>query len=149
MIMQYGRFMQETHKVSATIVKGQTHWFCILAISCVSYSTSPACLLCVIVVCFTFCTKPHVFWLDSTTCYACVSRLTDLCRYFSFTTRSPPTESSHVSLFLQQHVFWDVVLCFSGTVTPGKDKTQKEKENKGLFGVFRKSKKKPDQVNVT
>uniref|UniRef100_A0A3Q4HEH9 Cordon-bleu ubiquitin-like domain-containing protein n=1 Tax=Neolamprologus brichardi TaxID=32507 RepID=A0A3Q4HEH9_NEOBR len=30
-------------------------------------------------------------------------------------------------------------------VTPGKDKTQKEKENKGLFGVFRKSKKKSDQ----
>ncbi|XP_014187852.1 cordon-bleu protein-like 1b isoform X4 [Haplochromis burtoni] len=34
---------------------------------------------------------------------------------------------------------------YAGTVTPGKDKTQKEKENKGLFGVFRKSKKKSDQ----
>lgn len=45
--------------------------------------------------------------------------------------------------------FLGVVLCFSGTVTPGKDKTQKEKENKGLFGVFRKSKKQSDQVNVT
>ncbi|XP_059198988.1 cordon-bleu protein-like 1b isoform X2 [Centropristis striata] len=32
-----------------------------------------------------------------------------------------------------------------GTVTPGKDKNQKEKENKGLFSKFRKSKKKSDQ----
>ncbi|KAG9340867.1 hypothetical protein JZ751_020060 [Albula glossodonta] len=30
--------------------------------------------------------------------------------------------------------------------TPGKGKTLKEKENKGLFSMFRKSKKKPDQV---
>lgn len=29
---------------------------------------------------------------------------------------------------------------------PGKDKTQKEEENKGLFSKFRKSKKKSDQV---
>ncbi|XP_029968397.1 cordon-bleu protein-like 1 isoform X2 [Salarias fasciatus] len=34
---------------------------------------------------------------------------------------------------------------YSGTVTPGKDKTQKEKENKGLFSKFRKSKKKSEQ----
>ncbi|XP_029980734.1 cordon-bleu protein-like 1b isoform X2 [Sphaeramia orbicularis] len=34
----------------------------------------------------------------------------------------------------------------SGSVTPGKDKTQKEKENKGLFSMFRKSKKKPEQA---
>ncbi|XP_014831555.1 PREDICTED: cordon-bleu protein-like 1 isoform X2 [Poecilia mexicana] len=33
----------------------------------------------------------------------------------------------------------------AGLVTPGKDKIQKEKENKGLFSKFRKSKKKPDQ----
>ncbi|XP_023140680.2 cordon-bleu protein-like 1b isoform X1 [Amphiprion ocellaris] len=33
----------------------------------------------------------------------------------------------------------------AGTVTPGKDKDQKEKENKGLFSMFRKSKKKSDQ----
>ncbi|XP_027878546.1 cordon-bleu protein-like 1b isoform X4 [Xiphophorus couchianus] len=32
-----------------------------------------------------------------------------------------------------------------GLVTPGKDKIQKEKENKGLFSKFRKSKKKSDQ----
>ena len=29
---------------------------------------------------------------------------------------------------------------------PGKDKNQKEEENKGLFSKFRKSKKKSDQV---
>lgn len=29
---------------------------------------------------------------------------------------------------------------------PGKDKTQKEEENKGLFSKFRKSKKKSEQV---
>lgn len=34
----------------------------------------------------------------------------------------------------------------AGTVTPGKDKNQKEKENKGLFSKFRKSKKKSDQA---
>ncbi|XP_047456227.1 cordon-bleu protein-like 1b isoform X2 [Mugil cephalus] len=33
----------------------------------------------------------------------------------------------------------------AGMVTPGKDKNQKEKENKGLFGKFRKSKKKSEQ----
>ncbi|XP_054887676.1 cordon-bleu protein-like 1b isoform X2 [Poeciliopsis prolifica] len=33
----------------------------------------------------------------------------------------------------------------AGLVTPGKDKIQKEKENKGLFSKFRKSKKKSDQ----
>lgn len=31
------------------------------------------------------------------------------------------------------------------TITPGKDKNQKEKENKGLFSLFRRSKKKPEQ----
>ncbi|XP_030614380.1 cordon-bleu protein-like 1b isoform X2 [Archocentrus centrarchus] len=36
-------------------------------------------------------------------------------------------------------------LTYSGTVTPGKEKYQKERENKGLFGTFRKSKKKSDQ----
>ena len=35
---------------------------------------------------------------------------------------------------------------FPGTVTPGKDKNQKEEENKGLFSKFRKSKKKSEQV---
>ncbi|XP_008299376.1 cordon-bleu protein-like 1b isoform X2 [Stegastes partitus] len=34
---------------------------------------------------------------------------------------------------------------YAGAVTPGKDKDQKEKENKGLFSMFRKSKKKSDQ----
>ncbi|XP_072253201.1 cordon-bleu protein-like 1b isoform X2 [Leuresthes tenuis] len=33
----------------------------------------------------------------------------------------------------------------AGEVTPGKDKNQKEKENKGLFSMFRKSKKKAEQ----
>ncbi|XP_034740550.1 cordon-bleu protein-like 1b isoform X2 [Etheostoma cragini] len=33
-------------------------------------------------------------------------------------------------------------------VTPGKDKNQKEKENKGLFSKFRKSKKKSDQATT-
>ncbi|KAM4730966.1 cordon-bleu protein-like 1b [Anableps anableps] len=33
----------------------------------------------------------------------------------------------------------------AGLVTPGKDKNQKEKENKGLFSKFRKSKKKSEQ----
>ncbi|KAM4558712.1 cordon-bleu protein-like 1b [Odontesthes bonariensis] len=33
----------------------------------------------------------------------------------------------------------------AGAVTPGKDKNQKEKENKGLFSMFRKSKKKSEQ----
>uniref|UniRef100_A0A3Q3QX40 Cordon-bleu ubiquitin-like domain-containing protein n=1 Tax=Monopterus albus TaxID=43700 RepID=A0A3Q3QX40_MONAL len=36
----------------------------------------------------------------------------------------------------------------AGTVQPGKDKTQKEKENKGLFSLFRKSKKKSDQATA-
>lgn len=34
------------------------------------------------------------------------------------------------------------LMCFPGNVVPGKDKTQKEEENKGLFSKFRKSKKK-------
>ncbi|XP_010774516.1 cordon-bleu protein-like 1b isoform X4 [Notothenia coriiceps] len=34
------------------------------------------------------------------------------------------------------------------SVTPGKDKDQKEKENKGLFSKFRKSKKKSDQATT-
>ncbi|XP_029936699.1 cordon-bleu protein-like 1b isoform X2 [Myripristis murdjan] len=34
----------------------------------------------------------------------------------------------------------------TGTVTPSKDKNQKEKENKGLFSMFRKSKKKSEQA---
>lgn len=141
MIMQYGRFMQETHKVSATIVKGQTHWFCILAIPCVSYSTSPACLLCVIFVCFTFCTKPHAFWLNSTTCYACVSRLTELCRYFSFTTRSPPTESSHVSLFLQQHVFGGLFFVSQEQSHRAKIKLKKKRKIKASLACSEKARK--------
>uniref|UniRef100_A0A8P4JYB7 Cordon-bleu WH2 repeat protein like 1 n=1 Tax=Dicentrarchus labrax TaxID=13489 RepID=A0A8P4JYB7_DICLA len=36
----------------------------------------------------------------------------------------------------------------AGTVMPGKDKTQKEEENKGLFSKFRKSKKKSDQATT-
>lgn len=36
----------------------------------------------------------------------------------------------------------------AGTVMPGKDKNQKEKENKGLFSKFRKSKKKSDQATT-
>lgn len=40
-----------------------------------------------------------------------------------------------------------VLLCsLPGNVVPGKDKTQKEEENKGLFSKFRKSKKKSEQV---
>ncbi|XP_056145633.1 cordon-bleu protein-like 1b isoform X2 [Lampris incognitus] len=34
----------------------------------------------------------------------------------------------------------------AGTVAPGKDKTQKEKENKGLFSMFRRSKKTSEQA---
>ncbi|KAM3861966.1 cordon-bleu protein-like 1b [Diretmus argenteus] len=34
----------------------------------------------------------------------------------------------------------------AGAVMPGKDKTQKEQENKGLFSMFRKSKKKSEQA---
>ncbi|XP_075895900.1 cordon-bleu protein-like 1b isoform X2 [Nelusetta ayraudi] len=34
----------------------------------------------------------------------------------------------------------------AGNVVPGKDKTQKEEENKGLFSKFRKSKKKSEQA---
>ncbi|XP_070694769.1 cordon-bleu protein-like 1b isoform X2 [Pempheris klunzingeri] len=36
----------------------------------------------------------------------------------------------------------------AGTVTPGKDKTQKEEENKGLFSKFRKSKKKSEEATT-
>ncbi|XP_056245367.1 cordon-bleu protein-like 1b isoform X1 [Seriola aureovittata] len=36
----------------------------------------------------------------------------------------------------------------AGTVTPGKDKNQKEKENKGLFSKFRKSKKNSEQAST-
>ncbi|KAK9537568.1 hypothetical protein VZT92_005173 [Zoarces viviparus] len=36
----------------------------------------------------------------------------------------------------------------AGAVTPGKDKNQKEKENKGLFSKFRKSKKKSNQATT-
>uniref|UniRef100_UPI0037E72911 cordon-bleu protein-like 1b isoform X1 n=2 Tax=Semicossyphus pulcher TaxID=241346 RepID=UPI0037E72911 len=35
-----------------------------------------------------------------------------------------------------------------GTVTPGKDKNQKEEENKGLFSLFRRSKKKSYQATT-
>lgn len=35
-----------------------------------------------------------------------------------------------------------------GTVTPGKNKNQKEEENKGLFSLFRRSKKKSYQVTL-
>lgn len=38
------------------------------------------------------------------------------------------------------------VVFLSGTVMPGKDKNQKEEENKGLFSKFRKSKKKSEQA---
>uniref|UniRef100_A0A3Q3L6I0 Cordon-bleu WH2 repeat protein like 1 n=1 Tax=Mastacembelus armatus TaxID=205130 RepID=A0A3Q3L6I0_9TELE len=37
---------------------------------------------------------------------------------------------------------------YSATVPRGKDKNQKEKENKGLFSLFRKSKKKSDQATT-
>ncbi|XP_026231703.1 cordon-bleu protein-like 1b isoform X2 [Anabas testudineus] len=37
----------------------------------------------------------------------------------------------------------------AGTVTPGKEKYQKEKENKGLFSMFRKSKKKPNEATTS
>ncbi|KAM9342917.1 cordon-bleu protein-like 1b isoform 2-T2 [Pholidichthys leucotaenia] len=37
---------------------------------------------------------------------------------------------------------------YSGPVSPGKDKTQKEKENKGLFSMFRRSKKKSEQTTT-
>ncbi|XP_029348810.1 cordon-bleu protein-like 1b isoform X2 [Echeneis naucrates] len=37
----------------------------------------------------------------------------------------------------------------AGTVTPGKAKNQKEKENKGLFSLFRKSKKNSDQASAS
>ncbi|KAK2839749.1 hypothetical protein Q5P01_013489 [Channa striata] len=36
----------------------------------------------------------------------------------------------------------------AGTVIPGKDKYQKEKENKGLLGMFRKSKKRSDEATT-
>ncbi|XP_034549472.1 cordon-bleu protein-like 1b isoform X2 [Notolabrus celidotus] len=36
----------------------------------------------------------------------------------------------------------------TGTVTPGKDKNQKEEENKGLFSLFRRSKKKSYQATT-
>ncbi|XP_034418305.1 cordon-bleu protein-like 1b isoform X2 [Cyclopterus lumpus] len=36
----------------------------------------------------------------------------------------------------------------AGAVMPGKDKNQKEKENKGLFSKFRKSKKRSDQATT-
>ncbi|XP_020499798.2 cordon-bleu protein-like 1b isoform X1 [Labrus bergylta] len=36
----------------------------------------------------------------------------------------------------------------TGTVTPGKDKNQKEEENKGLFSMFRRSKKKSYQATT-
>ncbi|XP_068560206.1 cordon-bleu protein-like 1b isoform X3 [Cebidichthys violaceus] len=36
----------------------------------------------------------------------------------------------------------------AGAVTPGKDKNQKEKENKGLFSKFRKSKKKSNEATT-
>ncbi|XP_058474256.1 cordon-bleu protein-like 1b isoform X3 [Solea solea] len=36
----------------------------------------------------------------------------------------------------------------AGTVVPGKDKNQKEKENKGLFSKFRKSKKNSEQATT-
>uniref|UniRef100_A0A673XYY5 Cordon-bleu ubiquitin-like domain-containing protein n=1 Tax=Salmo trutta TaxID=8032 RepID=A0A673XYY5_SALTR len=38
-----------------------------------------------------------------------------------------------------------IYIFLTDTITPSKDKIQKEKENKGLFSLFRKSKKKPEQ----
>lgn len=45
-------------------------------------------------------------------------------------------------------VYYNFYFIFLGLVTLGKDKNQKEKENKGLFSKFRKSKKKSEQVNI-
>ncbi len=54
---------------------------------------------------------------------------------------------SRAIIFLANVIFHVCLFVFfMGTVTPGKDKNQKEEENKGLFSKFRKSKKKSDQV---
>lgn len=47
------------------------------------------------------------------------------------------------------HLFKTLWICLTDVIQPSKDKLQKEKENKGLFGMFRRgSKKKPDQVGA-
>lgn len=50
-------------------------------------------------------------------------------------------------MFLTDAVFKKMFF-FSGVVTPGKAKNLKEEENKGLFSMFRKSKKKSEQVRI-
>lgn len=80
-----------------------------------------------------------------TSCFSCVPKLTSPCRYL-VTANCIMTlkDQSYYSLNTNSDLF----LCVLGLVTPGKDKIQKEKENKGLFSKFRKSKKKSDQVTV-
>ena len=45
-----------------------------------------------------------------------------------------------------RNVFNEIYTFLTDTIPPSKDKMQKEKENKGLFSLFRRSKKKPEQV---
>lgn len=52
-------------------------------------------------------------------------------------------------MFKSNPIIKHLWICPADVIHPGKDKLQKEKENKGLFGMFRKgSKKKPDQVSA-
>lgn len=50
-------------------------------------------------------------------------------------------QPNYISKNIFQYLFF-----LPGPVMPGKDKDQKEKENKGLFSKFRKSKKNSEQV---
>lgn len=80
-----------------------------------------------------------------TSCFSCVPKLTSPCRYLVFANCIMTLkDQSYYSLNTHSDLFLFVL----GLVTPGKDKIQKEKENKGLFSKFRKSKKKSDQVTV-
>lgn len=73
-----------------------------------------------------------------TTLHSSQSGPTQPCRYLS-----EPTSRRSFDVALSSAAFF---MFFPGSVVPGKDKTQKEEENKGLFSKFRKSKKKSEQV---
>lgn len=85
------------------------------------------------------CAQSIACWLCRTTVFPSVSSLTYAWRYFTFHFVNHIVDINTTNVLLQP-------IFFSGAVMPGKDKNQKEKENKGLFSKFRKSKKKSDQV---
>lgn len=94
------------------------------------------------------CTKSQVCLLCRTSCCSGALELATLFRYFIKANPVVCFPPGYWSFMFSRLTCFFVVFTFIGAVTPSKDKNQKEKENKGLFSMFRKSKKKAEQVNV-